>query len=92
MIVKEFSEESVKLAEAANLLGLDCVEKYEKRSIQNHSIYGVRLIGVNRSLEIDKSKFPELEIGDKISLLYVMHFEDCNKVYEKCNMYQPNNS
>ena len=54
MNVKEFSDESVKLAEAGYLLELCTVEKYE-RPLGNHFITGVRLCGVNKSLELDKN-------------------------------------
>ena len=89
MVVKEFSNESVKLAEAALLLGLDCVERYEKyRLNRNHSIDGVRFTGINKSLDISRDKFPELDVGDNISLQYITAFEDCNMLYKKHNMYQ----
>lgn len=87
MKVKEFSDESVKLAEAGYLLELCTVEKYE-RPLGNHFITGVRLCGVNKSLELDKNKFPELDVGDNVSLLYVMHFKECNEIYKKNGLYQ----
>ena len=52
MKLKEFSEKSVKAAEAANTLGFDCIEKYAVDKCGGRiSVPHVRMMNVKRSEE-----------------------------------------
>lgn len=89
MKLKEFSEKSVKAAEAANTLGFDCIEKYAVDKCGGRiSVPHVRMMNVKTSCELDSKFFPELEVGEKISILYIIHFRECNKLYKERGMYQ----
>lgn len=89
MKVKEFSDESVKKAEAAHELGFDCIEKYEEeRCCGRIKIPHVRMKNIRTSCELDAKFFPELDVGDNVSVLYIIHFRECNKVYKEHGMYQ----
>lgn len=89
MVVKEFSDESVKLAEAAHTLGFDCIEKYGVDICGGRkTVSHVRMRNVKTSCELDSKFFPELDIGDNVSVLYIIHFRDCNKIYKERGMYQ----
>lgn len=89
MKVKEFSEESVRRAEAAHALGFDCIEKYEEEKCSGRvKIPHVRMRNARTSCELDSKFFPELDVGDNVSVLYIMHFRECNRVYKEHGMYQ----
>lgn len=89
MKVKEFSAESVKKAEAAHELGFDCIEKYTEDAGRGRmGRPKVRMISAKTSCDLDPKFFPELDVGDNVSVLYIMHFRECNKVYEEHGMYQ----
>ena len=89
MKLKEFSEKSVKLAEAANTLGFVCIEKYEVGKCGGRvSVPHVRMMNAKTSCELNSNFFPELDVGDKVSVLYIIHFRECNKLYKERGMYQ----
>lgn len=89
MKIKEFSDESVKKAKAAHELGFDCIEKYvESKCNGRINVPHVRMTNVRTSCELDAKFFPELEIGDNVSVLYIIHFRECNKAYKERGMYQ----
>ena len=82
----EFSEKSVKLAEAAHLLGFDVIEKEEIPVCQGrHMKTVVKMENVITSCVLNNEFFPELQPGDKVSVLYIMHYKECNRQYEKAD-------
>lgn len=63
----EFSEKSVKLAEAAHLLGFDVIEKEEIPVCQGrHMKTVVKMENVTTSCVLNNEFFPELQPGDKV--------------------------
>lgn len=91
MVVKTFSEESVKRAEAAHTLGFDTVKRFSTPigNNPNHTHQHVMMRNVKTSVELDPTFFPEIFEDEEISVLYIMHFEDCNRLYKEHGMYQP---
>lgn len=90
MIVKTFSEESVKRAEAAHTLGFDTIKRFSTAIGNNpsHTLQHVVMRNVKTSVELDPGFFPEINEDEEISVLYIMHFEDCNCLYKERGMYQ----
>lgn len=83
MKLYEFSEDTVKQAEAALLLGFDVVSRVavsDRRPNIKKSF--IRLENVIDNVRLDSSLFPEIEIGERISLQYIKNFEECNRAYE----------
>lgn len=84
MIIKTFSDESVKRAKAAYALGFDTIQRYDEvRYNGKIRIPHVRMRNVYTSCELDPSFFPELEADEEVAVTYIMYFKECNRVYNE---------
>ena len=84
MKIYEFSEKSVKLAEAAHILGFTVIEKDEIPILRGKgSKIEVAMSNIKTRCVLDSSFFPELLSGEKISVPYIMYWKECNESYMK---------
>lgn len=73
----DFTDEEIEYAHAASLLGFDVIEKYEHLNPNNVKI---RLCSENQSYNIKTDLFSQLRPGDKISLDYIIHSRELNRI------------
>lgn len=84
MVVKTFSYESVESARAGILLGMDVVERcIERISDKMETCCEVLYVtGIHGSMRISNTWFPEVLVGECISLTYIINYEVCNNDYK----------
>lgn len=77
MFKMDFTDEEIKYAQAASLLGFDVIEKYE---YLNPNDIRLKLCNKNQSYIIKINLFSQLKPGDKISLDYIIHSRELNEI------------
>lgn len=83
----EFSDKSVELAKAADLLGFDVIKKVEIPILYGrHSRIKVYMANVHHEVELDSSFFPELLPDTNISIHYIIGHKEINAMYIKNNI------
>ena len=83
----EFSDKSVELAKAADLLGFDVIRKVEYPILQGkHSRIKVFMANAHVEVELNKDFFPELLPDTNISIHYIIGHKDVNRMYHDQNI------
>ena len=82
----EFSEKSIALAEAADLLGFDVIKKVNIPIFPNHSRTKIYMANACTEVELDKDFFPELLPDTIISIQYIIEHKCINEMYIKRNI------
>lgn len=83
----EFSDKSIKLAEAADLLGFDVIKKIEIPILHGkHSRIKVYMANTHTEVELDNTFFPELLPDTTISIHYIIGHKNINEMYLKQNI------
>lgn len=84
MKLYEFSEESVKYALALETLGFDVVEVTGPQHIPGVGgiVSKMKVVakGVYRICELPDNSFSEIEVGQSVSVLYIIHHEEINRI------------